>query len=109
MVGDDYAQELEMTITLEVPEGLAAHMKAAGIKPEEAGRYVIAQMQVLAERFDSEAKEYRAWWDSLSPEQQREEAARTDASARAGEVGKRNLAAEVYSRVRADKTRRPIL
>lgn len=92
-----------MTITIELPEELAARLTVAGVPTDDASRYALA---ALAEVADS--AEVRAWWDSLTESEQELEKAKTRESLAAGDAGRSRPAAEVYDRIRARSASRSV-
>jgi predicted transcriptional regulator len=94
-----------MTITIELPDDLAARLAAAGIPAEDASRYAVATLLEVAERAKTDADEVRAWWDSLTSDEQEEEKAKTRESLAAADAGRSSPAAEVYARIRAKRYR----
>ena len=84
-----------MTITIELPEELAARLTAAGIPEEDVSRYAVAALSEIADK-----AEVRAWWDSLSEQNRETEKARTRESLAAADAGRSNSADEAYARIR---------
>lgn len=84
-----------MTITIELPDELAARLAAAGIPAEDAHRYAVAALTEVADR-----AEVRAWWDGLTEEGREAERAKTKESLAAADAGRSRPADEVYARIR---------
>ena len=96
-----------MTMTIELPDELAARLKAAGIPAEDASRYAVAALTEVADRAETDAAEVATWWDSLTEEEQEVERAKTRESLAAADAGRTRPAAEVYARLRAKHASRP--
>ena len=84
----------QMTVTIELPEELAARLEAAGIPSAEASRYAIEALSDVAD-----CAEVREWWERLTEAQREAERAVTRRSLTAGDAGRSSPAAEVYQRL----------
>ncbi|MDQ2688312.1 MAG: hypothetical protein M3Y28_10640 [Armatimonadota bacterium] len=84
-----------MTLTIELPEDLAARLTVAGVPTDDASRYALAALADMADR-----AEIRAWWDGLSDPEQELEKTKTRESLAAADAGRFRPAAEVYDNIR---------
>ena len=85
-----------MTITIEVPDELAARLSDAGILAPDASRYAVTALEEVADH-----EEIRVWWDRLSEPDRDAERSRTAQSLASLNESGSNSAGEVYARIRA--------
>lgn len=86
-----------MTLTLELPEEIAAHLEPL---PEgERSRYAVALLKDRLAQDDEAAAQMNAWWESLSQKEQQEEIAKTHASVEAAQESRVSGVTDVVQRL----------